>query len=483
MPALYLAPMLRKVQPFLWIAAIAGGLWLILPFGFPNYDTFYQLVWGDELAHGESPDYGAARPPTPHPLAILWGVIVAPLGSAGAWNATTAIAYLALAAIAYLVYRLGSLWFDRPIGVVAALIVLTRPQFLVIGLRGYLELPYIALALSALVIETRRPRAGWPVLALLAVAGLLRPEAWLFSAAYLAYMALEPDPAGGSFALRRRRELENRGLVGLAALAASAPIAWGLFDLITTGEPFYSFTRTVETVEANERKTGQVDLVLDGPQRLREVMVIPALLGAAAGMVLGIALMWRRALMGIVAAVLAGVAFAILACTGAAILNKYLLLAASVLFVFCSAALLGWRLLPVDDPWRRRWQMIAVAVAVAFVIQAPQGYHYLSTEVTDLEVHSDIDSDLRHLADSGSFQHGCLPISVPNHRAIPWLAAWLDMKPSQIISATEQRQPSHGYYLDPANEDVESHFSSAPLPPRFRPIANNDSFVLYARCR
>ena len=37
-------------------------------------------------------------------------------------------------------------------------------------------------------LEVKRPRAGWPVLALLALAGLLRPEAWLFSAAYVVWL-------------------------------------------------------------------------------------------------------------------------------------------------------------------------------------------------------------------------------------------------------------------------------------------------------
>ena len=99
--------------------------------------------------------------------------------------------------IGYLVYRLGSRWFDRPIGAVAALIVLTRAPYLSNGLRAYVDLPYIALVLGALAIESRRPRAGWPVLALLALAGLLRPEAWLFSVAYWAWLAIDLERTAG----------------------------------------------------------------------------------------------------------------------------------------------------------------------------------------------------------------------------------------------------------------------------------------------
>ena len=69
------------------------------------------------------------------------------------------VAYVALGLIGYLVYRLGSLWFDRPIGAVAALIVLTRAPFLSNGLRAYVDLPYIALCLGALADRDAGARA------------------------------------------------------------------------------------------------------------------------------------------------------------------------------------------------------------------------------------------------------------------------------------------------------------------------------------
>ena len=178
------------LTPAAWVGGTVVALLLLFPPGFPNYDTIYSLLWGRELAEGLSPDRGAVLPPTPHPLAELFGLVTSVFGE-GAVDLTMVVAYLALGLVGYLVYRLGSLWFDRPIGAVAALIVLTRAPFLSNGLRAYVDLPYIALVLAALVIETRRPRAGWPVLALLALAGLLRPEAWLFSLAYLVYLLFD----------------------------------------------------------------------------------------------------------------------------------------------------------------------------------------------------------------------------------------------------------------------------------------------------
>jgi hypothetical protein len=154
-------------------------------------------------------------------------------------------------------------------------------------------------------------------------------------------------------------------------------------------------------------------------------------------------------------------------------------------------ALLGWRLLPAEHPWRRRWQLIAGVVLIAFLAQAPQQYDYLKTVHNDLDEQSAIESDLHDLADSGAFKAECVPISVPNHRAVPRLAAWLDIRPSLIVSSSEQRQPQHGFFLDPANENVVRHFVLDPndprrlttkVPPGFHRVARNESWILYARC-
>ena len=77
------------LTPAAWVAAVSAALLLVFPVGFPNYDTIYALVWGRELAHGVSPDYGAALPPTPHPLADLLGLVTTPIGD----GAITAVSY------------------------------------------------------------------------------------------------------------------------------------------------------------------------------------------------------------------------------------------------------------------------------------------------------------------------------------------------------------------------------------------------------
>ena len=511
----------KWLTPAAWVAAVAAVLLLLFPAGFPNYDTIYSLLWGREMADGMSPDRGAALPPTPHPLSESFGLVTSPLGE-GAIDLTMVIAYVALGLVGYLVYRLGSLWFDRPVGAVAALIVLTRAPYLSNGLRAYVDLPYIALVLAALVIESRRPRAGWPVLALLALAGLLRPEAWLFSIAYLAYLIAfgRPSSTTGdrtpadpirnvemrnplgradtqSAGLIRPALVRTRGFLSssrgllLAALALAAPIGWALFDWITAGSPTYSFTGTRETVETLERQTGPVDLVLYGPRRLGEVLQWPGMVGAAGGVVLGLALLRRRSSVGVAAAVLALGGFAILGSAGLAIIPRYTMLAAAILAVFAALALLGWRLIDREHPWRRPWQAFAAIVALMFVVWGPNQYDLVHRVDIDLTNQSRVESDLGELAGSGAFEPLCLPISVPNHRAVPRLAFDLDVRPSRIVSSSEQRQPRRGYFLEPASPFVVHNFILDPndparfkvaVPAGFREVARNDSWVLYRRC-
>ena len=269
------------------------------------------------------------------------------------------------------------------------------------------------------------------------------------------------------------------------------PVLWALFDWITAGSPTYSFTGTRETVDTLARQTGPVDLVLYGPRRLGEVLQWPGMVGAAGGVALGLTFLRKRSELGVAAAALALGAFAVLACAGLAIIPRYTMLAAAILAVFAALALLGWRLLENGHPWRRAWQAFAAVVALMFVVWGPNQYDLLSRVDTDLTNQSEIESDLGELADSGAFEPICLPISVPNHRAVPRLAFDLDLRPSRIVSSSEQRQPRRGYFLDPASPFVIHNFVldpndparlATPVPPGFRRVAGNESWLLYRRC-
>ncbi len=482
--------------PLAFIAVVSAVLLAIFPKGFPNYDTIYYLLWGREIADGLSPDYGAPLAPTPHPLYDLLGAIFSPLGD-GSITVAVALAYVSPGLLAWLVYRLGKEWFDRPIGFLAAFLVMTSAPVLSNGLRAYIDIPYMVLCLAALLIETRRPKAGWPVLVLLALAGLLRPEAWLFAGFYFLWLALDLKFESGRLKVRLREGGIDRNLVLMACLTAAGPVIWVLFDLVTTSNPLYSFTGTRETVETLERDTGPLDVIIYGPRRLGEVMQWPGMVGAFFGVILTLWAMPKRAAIGVVAAALALIAFALMGASGLAIIPRYTMLAAAILFVFTAAAVLGWRLLEPGHRLRRIWQVAAAVTVALWIVWLPNQYDLLSTVDQDLSDQALVEQDLEAMVDDGYFngpgtdQVRCLPISVPNHRAVPRLAFWLDIRPSDVISVAAEKQPATGLFLAPARKFTIEHFildpgdetRTATRPPSsFSEVGRNRSWILYSGC-
>src|SRR5947209_10174748 len=136
MPATARARLEVLVAP-LAIAATAVPLRLVSGVGFANYDSLYALVWGQQLSRGETPAYGVAIAPTPHPLFEFVGLVLSPLGPGAMEDVLVALGYLALAGVGWVVFRLGSEWFAWPVGALAAVLVLTRVPILSYGVRAY----------------------------------------------------------------------------------------------------------------------------------------------------------------------------------------------------------------------------------------------------------------------------------------------------------------------------------------------------------
>jgi hypothetical protein len=428
---------------------VAGGAllaWLLVGTGFANYDTAYALLWGSDLAHGRVPDYSVPVAPTPHPLATLLGAVLSPLGD-GAETAMVVLAFLFLGGLAWVVFELGKEFFGVAAGVLAALIVITREPVLSFGVRAYLDVPYVVLVLGALLAEARG-RSPRLVLVLLGLAGLLRPEAWLFSAAYVVWK-------------------RDRSLV---ALAAAAPALWLASDWLIAGDPLHSLTGTRDNAEVLQRKTGLDEVPLTVPRRLGEILREPVLLGAAIGGVL--ALRQKRGLLLAGAGVVALAAFCVLAAAGLPILGRYLLLPAAVLAVFCGAALSFGR-----------WPA-AVTVAALLVFAWPQAKR-IDRLHGSIGVQREIRDDLHAI--TGEVR--CDPVGVVNHRPVPLLALWLDRRPDAIVSA-QLRTVDRGSFLAPASARVERNYIldrndpgdlSADPPAGFAEVARNRSWVLSER--
>lgn len=485
------APAARRTLPRPLATPLAIALGAVLlrvaaGVGFANYDTLYALDWGEQLARGQTPRYGIPLAPTPHPLIEALGFALAPLSARAVTDIVVALAFLALAACAWAVYRLGALWFNRAAGAVAAVLLVTRVPIVSYGVRAYIDVPYLLLVLGALIVETRRRRAGAPVLALLALAGLLRPEAWVFSGLYWLYLA------GGDFFNdldRGSQSVSTRGLWGLALLALAAPLVWVLSDWLITGDALWSLTNTRHTALTLGRERGIGKVPEYVPRRIGEILAPAALAGGLLGGILSVLWLRGRALLGVAAGVLAVLVFAALAAAGLPINTRYAFVPAALLCVFCGAALCGWWDLPRADRRRRWWIAGAALVALALLATAPTQYRTDHHELRALGRQQRAQDDLVALVDDGAITARCLPVGVPNHAPIPLLALWLGVSAANVVSA-QQRVIARGTYVQPATAEVRRDYildraeraHAVRVPAGFGATRANRSWRVYARC-
>ena len=230
------------------------------------------------------------------------------------------LAFLALVAAAY---RLGRMAGGGALaGAAAAALVATRPRLDFFASRTFIDVPFAALVLLAAAVLARDPRGrATPALALLALAGLLRPEAWGLAALYALWLA------------RARALTPVR-----AALAVAAPACWLGLDAALTGDALHSLTSTQDLALELERDTGLENLwpsLTDGLGDLAGA-------GAVAGGALFAALRLRESAPVAILAVVAAAGVAAFVAIGFADLplnDRYLLVPALALLVLAAAAL------------------------------------------------------------------------------------------------------------------------------------------------
>lgn len=459
--------------PALLVVAIAAATVALSVLNL-GYDTWYALVWGRDLLEGRAPDYDALLSPTPHPLLTLLATPVALLPQAAApvvMSAGIAASWIALcAAVWLLVARLFGPWM----GALAGVLLATREPFLSLAVRGFVDIPFLALVIGAAAVEAGRRRAGLAVLALLAAAGLLRPEAWALSGLYVLWLW------GG---------LTGAGRARAVAVAAIAPLGWAGFDLVTAGDALHSLTGTQENVAELGRATGLDDVPWRFFRLLGFLSAEPGIIGALAAAPLLWLLRSRTALL----AVLFGAGLLVFAAYGTAglpLISRYLTVPAIVLLCCCAAGLGAWRYLEGRE--RRLWRAAAIVGAVALLATVPVAAARIDRLTGDLRVRADIQDDLVDLARSGPTRavlRRCPRVYLPNHRPVPILAWWLERPPSDFASAAAER-PGDGAFIEPATAKVSEAFILDPRDPQplegevpadFRRLAANDSWVLHAR--
>src|SRR4051812_38444100 len=425
-----------------WVAGGAIGLAVFAWFGhaFLNYDTFYALVWGGDLAHGRTPQYGVAVAPTPHPLAELLGIVLAPFGSSE--DLMLAIALLGLGMLTVGLFRLGQELFGIWAGLLAAAIIITRVPILNFGIRGYVDLPTAAFVVWAAVLEVRRPYRGAPVLILFGLAGLLRPEAWLYGAVYWFWLVTTAP--------------ERSRIRQWTVLALAPPLIWLLSDLLITGDALHSLTGTHDLAAQLGRKTGITALPSVAPRRLGEILRLPELIAAVVGVAFALRWMRDRAHLPLMIAILNGVAYTAFAIARLPLLGRYLFVGAAMLTVFAGAGVFGWQALPRDHPGRKLWRPVGIAALVAIAIFFPlQQVDRLNVLKDDIAARDGIQADLKQLVQRPAVKRelqSCRAVVVGSHRVVPLVELWADIRPGRIFTARGQVYGSCA--ILPANGNV-----------------------------
>jgi hypothetical protein len=333
------------------------------------------------------------------------------------------------------------------------------------------------------VLEARSPRRGTPVMALLVLAGLLRPEIWLFIAVYWLWCA---------------PKLDWEGRLRLAAIGALAPAIWLASDWAITGDPLWSFNGTTDLAAALGRKTGLGAVPSIMPRRLGEIVRLPELIAAVIGFGAGLLWLRRRTLLPAAIAVLNGIAFVVFGIAGLSLLGRYLFLASTMLALFAAVAALGWT--AVERGWRRRlWAAGGVLVLCGLIAFTPMQVGRLTDLRTDIANRAGVQADLHKLVEDPAVRpalRACSPLYVPNHRPVPDLALWLDKRPKDIPALPVGPSPDGAYIgsataeaaklsvLDP--RDPKPLGAEVPSPGRgpagYRELGRNRSWVAFAGC-
>jgi hypothetical protein len=459
------------------LLCIAGVVGFFVYPTYPNYDSYYSLLWGREVLDLQLPGFEGFRVPTQHPLAIVAGAFFSLFGRSGDRLFVAAI----LASFLWLiwgVYKLGRVSFTPLVGGVAALLTLTRFDLGFLAVRAYIDIPYMALVVWAAVLEAKQARRGAPVLIMLALAGLLRPEAWVLAGMYFLWVAW-------------RASWHDR--IVYAAITAVGPVVWTLTDLIVTGDPLFSLLHTSSSAEdlGRQRTLGELPAAI--PQFFTNIDKLPVMAAAVIGLGLALAFAPRRSAVPL-ALLLSGIAtFVLIGVAGASVIERYLAVAAVALLVFAGVALGGFTMLRRSRA-RTAWLAFSGAL-VLFGVVFTATHVRLDYFDSELRFRGDAHSDLVHVLESAPVQRAlrCGPLTAPNHKLVPDSRWILDLPADRVIPRADPRapQPRRGVALVVTSrfavfKHAWSNDTDSPLiqepPPGWRRVVTSDFYAAYARC-
>jgi hypothetical protein len=455
--------------------AVAALLALVYRPWFLNYDARYALLWARDLANGHAPEYTAAFAPTPHPLQTAFSLLVLPFGDASD-NLLVVAVLLSFGALVYLAYALGAELFSPWVGLVAALVVLTRPAMERDAVLAYQDVPFAALIVGATLLEARRPRRGAAVLVVLAFAGLLRPEAWVLAGLY--WLWLWPAT---TWPQRAR----------LALLVVAAPLIWAGSDWAVTGDPLHSPHGTADLAIANDRRRTLPAAPYWTGKYLGYALREPLVIGVPIGLVFA----WRHArhqallplaVVGAMLAVfLAGPIF------GLPLIRRYVEAPAVLLSLFYGLAVVGWTLLPRGSGRRRHWVITGAVAALLSVAYLPWHVDLLKTVDRRLDsdgaMYADLQTAMRAPMVKAAFSR-CGHLTAGDHRPMPFARFWIG-GPPKTVGTAEGGRPVRDMLLLPRRGPTTRRIYHARTFPKVQPPAGwpsiyaNRSWRVYAAPR
>lgn len=456
------------------LALVAVALWALVP-TYPDYDAYQHLVWGRDLLDGMAPGFETFAAPTQHPLYLALAALLS-LAGQDADRLLVLVTVLSLVALTAGTYVLARGLFGTWPAAAAALFVGSSFAFLLYAVRAFLDVPFLALVVWAAALEVARWRRGLAPMILLALAGLLRPEAWVLAGLYWLWCL-----SGRS----------TRERLGLLALVAAAPVIWALVDLAVTGDPLFSVRATSSLAEALGRERGLRHVPSSFVSFLADVARPPVAAAGVLGVVLAVRRFgWRRmavplALLGAGALTFAGTGVA-----GLAILPRYLTVPAIGLCLFAGYAVLGFTTLE-PGPLRDRWRLAAagaLVVGVAFLVIKAASFgrlvdelrfiHRTHEQVAGLVADPRVRAGLR-----------CGPLTFPTYRLVPDARWILHAGAERVRSRAADPDPGAVAVYITGDAKFERRFGRADgvsratnRLPSGAPDVRRGPFVVYVRC-
>jgi hypothetical protein len=382
LPPVVTRDVLRRAAPYVGATLLVAVAYrLVIGRALVGSDTMYALNWGHSIAHFTLPNF--RNGPTQHPLANLAGTLLAPLGKDGAYDAARVLGTVYLAAAVVVLFALARELAGTAVAVLAAVLFGTSYGVLSWAMASVYDIPGLALLLGATLSAVRETRPTWRTALLLALAGLMRPDFWLFCALYSGYALW-------------RGQGRQRWLV--AALPLAAPVVWSLSDWIATGHPRFSLTHTQDLAVLLSRESGLSAVPHALAEGLRIQSANAVIVAGAVG--IGLAAATRRRLRFLPPAlIVAGVvvAFVVNGLENLSLIDRYLIPVGAVLSIFAAYTALGWIRERDSAVPRTVWAAGGAVVLVVLLASIPDRLDTLRTVKHRAAVRNSMQDDLRAL--------------------------------------------------------------------------------------